>query len=49
MEASFSMASGYVSFSISIINFMASPLAPHPKQWYICLLGLTTKEGVFSL
>jgi len=27
----------------------ASPPTPHPKQWKIPFLGLTMKEGVFSM
>ncbi len=43
------MASGKVTFSISMTKVTALPPLLHPKQWKKPFVALTLKEGVFSL
>jgi len=48
-SASIRTASGKVAFSFAITKLNTLPPRPQPKHLKICLLGLTVKEGVFSL
>ena len=44
----FSTAVGKSQFSIFWMNPIASPEAPHPKQWKNSFSSLTVKDGDFS-